>query len=331
MSAPVPPLLLVQGPEELLAERAVEWAVQAWREQDGDDLDLIRLYAADYEAGSLAVHASPSLFGGGSVVVVHDLDEASDDLLEDLQAFLADPAEQIRLAVRHKSGNRGKRVLDALKAAGARVVEAKALKSERDKVQFVKDEFRTARRRISEGATLALVQAVGKDLRELASACAALLRDTTGVVEVDTVETYYGGRVETTGFKVAEAALAGDRTEALRLLRHAVDGGLDPVPMVSVLALQLRQVGRVASRGPRADAGSVARDLGMAPWQVQQAQRASRGWDGVRLGQAITAVAAADVETKGGVRTAHDTVVARDPVYALERAVLTICRLRQSG
>lgn len=330
MSPTAPPLLLVTGPEEVLADRAVEGAVSGWREQDGD-LDLVRLRAADYEPGSLAVHASPSLFGGGTVLVVHDLDEASDDLVQDLEAYLAAPAEHVRLAVRHKGGNRGKRVLDALKRAGARVVEAKALKSERDKVQFVKDEFRTARRKIAEPAVLALVHAVGKDLRELASACASLVRDTTGVVDVDVVETYYGGKVETTGFKVAEAALAGDQAQALRLLRHAVIGGLDPVPIVAVLASQLRQVGRVASQGLRANPQAVARDLGMAPWQVQQAQRTARGWDGARLGLAIQAVAAADVETKGGVRTAHDTVVARDPVYALERAVLTVCRLRQEG
>ena len=59
----------------------------------------------------------------------------------------------------------------------------------------------------------------------------------------------------------------------------------------------------------------VARDLGMAPWQVDKARRSLAGWDGAALGRAIQAVALADAEVKGG---------GRDPVYAVERAVLTI-------
>jgi DNA polymerase-3 subunit delta len=165
-------------------------------------------------------------------------------------------------------------------------------------------------------------------VRELAVACAQLVRDTTGTVDEGMVHTYYGDRVETTGFKVAEAALTGDQAEAMRLLRHALAGGLDPVPIVAVLAMQLRQVGRVASAG-RGSPAALARDLGMAPWQIDQARRTAKGWDGVRLGRAIQAVAAADVEVKGGLRTG--TAVARDPEYAVERAVLAICRERQAG
>ena len=145
-------------------------------------------------------------------------------------------------------------------------------------------------------------------------------------MRAEDVETYYGDKVETTGFKVADAALRGDTAEALRLLRHALAGGLDPVPIVAVLAMQLRQVGKVASAG-RASSANLARDLGMAPWQVDQARRTAQGWDGIRLGRAIQAVAAADVDIKGGLRTG--TAVARDPEYAVERAVLAVCRERR--
>jgi DNA polymerase III subunit delta len=327
VSTPAPPAYtLVTGPEEVLADRAVDSIVSLVREHE-PDTEVVRLYAATYAPGDLGVHASPSLFGGGSVIVVHDLDEADDPLLEDVLQLLDRPAEGIHLVVRHKSGNRGKRVLDALRKGGARVIEAKAIRSEADKTAFVVEEFRTARRRVEKEAALALVQAVGKDVRELATACAQLVRDTTGVVTVTQVETYYGEKVETTGFKVAEAALAGDEAEALRLLRHAMTGGLDPVPIIAVLAMQLRQVGRVGAAG-RASASSVAKDLGIAPWQVDQARRVAQGWDGERLGRAIEAVAAADVDVKGGLRNA--LTVPRSPEYAVERAVTVICRERRS-
>jgi DNA polymerase-3 subunit delta len=301
----------------------VESVVEAVRVAE-PQAEVVRLYAASYQPGELGVHASPSLFGGWTVIVVHDMDEADDALMEDLLAYLARPADAVTLVVRHKSGNRGKKVLDTLRSGGARVVEAKAVKSEADKHAFVKHEFRAARRKIHEEAVGALVQAVGKDLRELAGACAQLARDVEGAVEVQDVHTYYGEKVETTGFKVAEAALAGDQATAMALLRHAMNGGLDPVPLVAVLAMQLRQVGRVAAAG-RGSSTQVARDLGIAPWQVDQARRVAQGWDGPRLGRAVEAVARADVDVKGGLRT---EAAVRSPEHAVERAVLQVCRAR---
>ncbi|MGD8151114.1 DNA polymerase III subunit delta [Ornithinimicrobium sp. Y1694] len=323
MSEPIT-LALIQGPEEILAERAMESVIESVRAAE-PEAEVVKLYAAGYEAGALGVHASPSLFGGWTVIVVHDLDEADDALVEDVLSYLDAPADGVTLVIRHKSGNRGKKILDTLKKGGARLIEAKAVKSEKDKVEFVRTEFRDSRRRIAEDAVLALVQAVGKDVRELAGACSQLIRDVEGTVEVEDVHTYYGERVETTGFKVAEAALAGDERAAMGLLRHAMNGGLDPVPIVAVLAMQLRQVGKVAAAG-RGSSGQVARDLGMAPWQVDQARRVAQGWDGPRLGAAIQAVARADVDVKGGLRTEASV---RSPEHAVERAVLEICRLRQ--
>ena len=324
MSDDLPGLVLISGPEQILAQRAVDTVMTTLRAHD-PDVDLVRLSAADYEPGALGVHASPSLFGGWTAIVVEDFDEADDALVEDAHALALDLPEGVTLVVRHKSGNRGKRVLDVLKKSG-RVISAPAVKSDRDKTSCVAQEFKDAKRQIEEAAVVALVQAVGKDVAELANSCAQLVRDTTGRVRVTDVETYYGDKVETTGFKVADAALRGDTAEALRLLRHALAGGLDPVPIVAVLAMQLRQVGKVASAG-RASAATLARDLGMAPWQVDQARKTATGWDGPRLGRAIEAVAAADVEVKGGLRSG--TAVARDPEYAVEMAVLAVCRERQ--
>ncbi len=316
----VPPLVLITGPESILAERALASVVSELR-VTAPDLEVVRLQAATYEAGSLGVHASPSLFGGEKAMVVLDLDEAPDELQTDLLAFLAAPEPEITLVVTHKSGQRGKKVLDTLKKGGARVVEAPAIKSDRDKSDFAMHEFRAAKRRASPEAVRALIEAVGKDLRELAAACQQLISDTTGVIDEVLVEKYHGGKVEATGFRVADAAIAGNSGEALRLLRHAIATGVDPVPIVAVLAQQLRQLVRVgfAGRGRSAD---VARDLGMAPWQVDKARRALSGWDSEALARSIQAVAAADFEVKGG---------GRDPVYAVERAILTITHERRSG
>jgi len=322
MQAPttgVSPYVLISGPESVLAERALDATLDALRAGD-PDLEVIKLYSEGYQSGTLTMHASPSLFGGTKAIVVVDFEEAPDELQTDVLAYLAAPAEEVTLVVAHKSGMRGKKVLDTLKKSGARVVDAAMIK-EGDKAHFAANEFRRQGRKATPGAVRALIDAVGKDIRELTAACSQLVADTEGLIDEAVVEKYQGGKVETTGFKVADAAIAGNAGEALRLLRHAISTGDSPVPIVAVLAMQLRQMVKVGSAG-RGPSGQLAKSLGMAPWQIDQARRKLNGWDPEGVGRAIQAVAAADFDVKGG---------GRDPVYAVERAILTICAARNSS
>lgn len=245
----IPPLVLVRGPEELLADRAVA-AVLADLKVEAPDLDVVRV-GPDYHSGQLVMDTSPSLFGGSTCVVIEALHEASEDLHADLLDYLAAPAEHVTLVVRHAGGPRGKKVLDALVAGKARIFECPAVKSDRDKSDFVTNEFRRAGRKVTPEAVRALVEAVGKDLRELAASCAQLVVDTEG-------SSTTGSSRPTTGqgrghrLPGRRCGRGGPGGEALRLLRHAIATGVDPVPIVAVLAGQLRQVVRVgsASRGP---------------------------------------------------------------------------------
>ncbi len=314
------PLVLVTGPEELLIERAVA-AVVAQARAVEPDLETIRLGADTYEPGALHLHASPSLFGGAKAIVVTGLEDAPEELQADLLSVLALAGPELLLVVAHRGGPRSKKVLDAMRKAGARVIDCPAVKSDRDKGDFVVKEFAAARRRITSEGVRALVEAVGKDLRELAAACSQLVSDTEGTVDDAVVDTYHGGKVEATGFRVADATVAGQQGEALRLLRHAIASGVDPVPIVAVIASQLRQLIKVGSAG-RGSSAQLAKSLGMAPWQVDKARRAVGHWSADGLAVAVQAIAAADHEVKGG---------GRDPVYAVERAILTISRARASG
>ncbi|MDC5695779.1 DNA polymerase III subunit delta [Intrasporangium calvum] len=314
-AAAVPSLALVSGPEEVLVERAVARFVTAAKAAGAD---VIRVDATGYEPGSLILHASPSLFGGTKCIVVRGLHESPDELQLDLLSLLGGPLDDVSLVVAHGGGMKGKKVIDTLKKLGADVVDCPAIKSDRDKSDFVMKEFARARRKITSDGVRALVEAVGKDVRELAAACAQLVADTEGTIDDAVVDTYHGGKVEASGFRVADAAVAGQAGEALRLLRHAIATGVDPVPIVAVLASQLRQLIKVGAAG-RGSSAQLAKTLGMAPWQVDRARRAVAHWSGDGLAVALQAVAAADFEVKGG---------GRDPVYAVERAILTITRAR---
>ena len=210
---------------------------------------------------------------------------------------------------------RGKKVLDTMKKARARVIECPAIKTDRDKADFVTNEFRRQGRKVTPEAVRALIEAVGKDVRELTSACSQLVADTEGVVDDEVVERYHGGKVEATGFRVADAAVAGQAGEALRLLRHAIGTGVDPVPDRGRPGQPAAHRWSRSAPPAAAAPATLAKSLGMAPWQVDKARRSINGWDSEGLGRAIQAVAAADFEVKGG---------GRDPVYAVERAILTI-------
>lgn len=331
---PRAPLHLVTGAEDLLGERAVRRVLDAARSVD-PQTQVVDVDAGSYARGDLVAHASPSLFGERKVIVVWGVEEAPDDLVTDARALVQAPEPEVVLVLRHRNGQRGKALLDAARKAGAAVHDCAPVKSDADKSGFVVAEFRMAGRRVSGEAVAALVEALGQDLRELASACSQLMSDTMppdgrpqDAAEVDaaTVERYYGGRVEATGFKVADAVIAGQTDQALGLLRHAIGSGLDPVPLVAVLAMGLRSLAKVSAAGS-ARSADAARDLAMAPWQVDKARRQLRGWTPDGLARAIQAVAAADLAVKGGLPAKRRR--AGDPVFAVEQAVLRIGAARR--
>ena len=307
------PLVLVTGSEALLAERAVDRLVALAREVD-PAVEVTRIEAAGYEPGKLRDAASPSLFDEARMVVVTGLQSGTDEALDEVARYVADPAPDVWLVLQHGGGVRGKRALDAVRAARAVVVTCEPIKRDGDKTAFVVAELRRARRKAEPAALRALVEAVGSDLRELAAACQQLAADSAaGPITLDLVTRYYGGRVEATGFRVADAAVEGRAGEAVAMLRHAVATGTDPVPLVAALAAKLRILAKVgAARGRGLD---PARDLNLAPWQVDRARRELASWTPEALAHAIGAVAQADAEVKGG---------GRDPVFAVERAVLAV-------
>ncbi|HTY73829.1 MAG TPA: DNA polymerase III subunit delta [Actinomycetes bacterium] len=320
MSQPPPRVTLVVGPEEVLVDRAVEVVVQAARAVD-PQTDVRRLDPGSLEPGVLREAASPSLFGERSVLVVRRAHELSEELSRELVEVLGDDsAPDIHVVVCHEgAANRGKAVLEAARRAGAEQVAAEPVKRLADRLAFVQGEFRAAKRRISEPAARALVESIGEDLGELASACSQLISDTTGSVDVEQVRRYYEGRADVTSFAVADRALEGRAAEALEMLRYALGAGVAPVLVTSALASSLRSMVLVGSATRGLPAADLARQAGLPPWKVDVVRRQLRGWTPDGLSDAIRAVATADADVKGA---------ASDPGYALERAVVAVTEAR---
>ncbi|MEV8266419.1 DNA polymerase III subunit delta [Microbacterium sp. NPDC076911] len=314
--APQPaPIVLVAGPEDVCAERAIAGIRDQLRAQDAS-LEVSDVRADDYAAGTLLSLTSPSLFGEPRLVRVTGVEKCSDVFLSEAVSYLNMPQEGATVILRHTASSvRGKKLLDAVRAGtgGGIEIACPAIKRDSDRFDFAAGEFQAARRRIAPVALRALVSAFADDVTELAAACQQLIADVDGDITEQVVERYYGGRVETSAFTVADTAIAGRYGDALVSLRHALASGADPVPVVAAIASKLRTMARVA--GNREPAKALAARLGLKDWQVDRARRDLTGWNETSLGMAIHAAARADAEVKGG---------SRDPVFALERLVTVI-------
>lgn len=305
------PIVLVSGAEGFLADRATQRIREILRDADAS-LEVSDLDASSYVPGELLTLASPSLFGEPRLIRVSDVEKCNDEFLLEMLDYAESPDTDTTVVLRHGGGVRGKKLLDTLRAGtgGAVEIVCAELKSDNDKFDFAGNEFRIARRKIAPSALRSLVQAFSGSGSELANACQQLIADADGDITDRTVEDYYGGRIEATAFKVVDSAVAGRLGDALVTLRHALQSGADPVPIVATFASKLRLMAKLY--GERRGSGELAGALGAAPWQIDRARKDLSGWSETGLGNAIEVIAQTDANVKGA---------SRDPIYALERMV----------
>ena len=305
------PLVLITGAESFLADRATQRIRDLLRESDAS-LEVSDIDASSYASGQLLTLASPSLFGEPRLIRISDVEKCTDEFLAEMLDYAASPDPETTVVLRHSGGVRGKKLLDLLRSGTVPAVEVLCteLKSDNDKFDFAAGEFRQAGRNISPSALRSLVQAFSGSGSELANACQQLIADVDGEISDRTVEDYYGGRVEATAFKVVDNAVAGRLGESLVILRHAVQTGADPVPIVATFAAKLRLMAKLY--GERRSAGELAGVLGAAPWQIDRARKDLQGWSETGIGNALEVIAETDANVKGA---------SRDPIYSLERMV----------
>jgi DNA polymerase-3 subunit delta len=276
---------------------------------------------SELTAPTLAELVSPSLFSEGRVIVLDAAQDISQELADAVLSYLKQPAEGVILVVVHTGGGRSKAAKAlpaAMRKAGAQVTECPKMTRPAEREAFVRNEVRQAGGRTDANAVAALIDAVGSDLRELASAAAQLVADAGGKVDEEAVRRYHRGRADVTGFAVAEKAVAGDRAAALEAMRWATQIGVPHVLVADALADAVRTIARVSAAG-RGNPNQMAGELGMPPWKIRKAQGQARGWAPAGLADAMAIVARVNAEVKGA---------AADPTYALERAVLDLATAR---
>ena len=309
-------LVLIQGAEGLLADRAISEILAA-----NQGAQITTLSTEDIELGVITDSLAPSLFGDTRIVVIKEIQDLTAECSEEIIEYLANPDENLNLVLWHKGGVKGKALVDKVKKAGAQLIAADAIKKESEKAEFVRAEFKRLGRKISTEAVQALIDSLGSDLRELGGACSQLASDVKDgkVIDENDVADYQQGRIETTGYDVADAVLDGKTAIALINLRNAINTGTDPVLIVSAIAASIRTMAKVSGASRGLKSFDLASQLGLPPWQIDKARRQLSGWTENALARSVIVLAQADADIKGA---------AADPAYALERAIITISTAR---
>ena len=314
---------LVLGEEELLIERAVAQILRSARQRAGAapesaiaDVPVNRMRAGDVSTYELTELLSPSLFAEERIVVLEAAGEAGKDAAALVASAAADLPAGTVLVVVHSGGGRAKALAGELRSLGAQVHQCARITKAGERSDFVRGEFRALKVRVDDEAVTALLDAVGSDIRELASACSQLVADTGGAVDATAVRRYHSGKAEVKGFDIADKAVAGDVAGAAEALRWAMLRGEPLVVLADALAEAIHTIGVVMplSGGPYRLAGQ----LKMPPWRVQKAQKQARRWSRDRLAVASRVVATLNANVKGAVVDAD---------YALESAVRQVAEL----
>src|SRR5690554_773326 len=206
------PVVLVSGPESLLADRAVERIHQAM----GKAVAITNLDAGAYSMGALLAAASPSLFDEPGLVVVRGAEAMNDEFLKDALAYVERPDPDVVVVICHGGAVRGKKLIDTLRKAKTPEYTCPAVKKDAELVDFVRGEFERNKRPIQAAVARQLFEAVGGDIAELAAASQQLMNDVEGDVTEEAVTRYYGSRVNAT------ASRSEEHTSELQSRRHLV-------------------------------------------------------------------------------------------------------------
>ena len=310
-------IYLLLGSEVALADRALSKITVELRSQKAE---ITTLFGGEVAVGEISDALSPSLFSERRALILRDLQDLPEEAKIEITRYLEAIDSTLTLVLLHKGGVKGKALLDQIKKAKPELIACDPLKKESEKEEFVKNLFLDLGRKASPTAISALVNATGTDLRELSAAVSQLASDTpAGLIEEAHVNKYHQGKIETTGFDVADKVMEGNFAESLVTLRHAITTGTDPVMITSAIASSLRGIAKVSGTNRAQKSFELAGELGMAPWQIDKARRQLNGWNANTLTAAVEAIAKCDAQVKGG---------ASDPIYALEQALARICAAR---
>ncbi|MDU0479372.1 DNA polymerase III subunit delta [Staphylococcus chromogenes] len=315
---PIPSVHVIIGEEEFLAERAQQQILEKLRVElpAGEQLQVTTMRTGQVTSADLIEMFSPSLFSDTRALVFTDAGESGKEPLEQLMKACLDVAPGITVIIRHSGKGRQKAAVPKLKKLG-HTHEVPKLNA-RERQGFVTQEFKTLGVRVTPDVVNAVLEGVGSDLRELASAVSQLVADTNAQVTVEAVRRYYEGVAEVSGFDIADLAVSGQLTRAVASTRRALQLGISPVAIAAALSNSVIAIARSYGIRGRANDYELAKVLGVPPFKVKSILQNARRWNGDAVSDAVILMAELDAKTKGR---------GGDQEFAIEDAVRRVAEM----
>lgn len=309
---------LILGEDAFLGERQRHQIIRQLREQ-APDLEVLLFRPAELTPADIARATSPSLFGDQRAVVITGAEQAGADAAEMIFSAAKEPAAGITVVVHHSGKGRSKQLVTKLRKLPGTAVHEIVAPRRHELGEWVRAEFAAHSRRVAPDVALAILESVGSDLRELASAVGQLSADTEGEITAEVVHRYYQGVAEVSGFDIADLACTGQLPKAVASTRRALQLGMSPVALATALSMQVSAIARLYSVRGGTDKFALGAAAGLPPWKAEQTLRVARRWDGAAVSEAVMLMAQLDAAVKGQTEGDMD--------YALEAAVRRIAEL----
>lgn len=283
------PLTLILSDSEFLASLELErvrgaWTAKGYTVEETDVADAQAIfYALDTQ----------SLFGDGRFVIIRGTAQQLDPHADRFAAWAGSPSPGVAAAI---VAGRSQKLRKALgtRADLREVAAPKPWETADWVVRYVKGLGRS----ISRDAATALVEHLGTDLRELATAVEQLTLATSGSIGVEVVNKLFRG-LESQVYVFLDAILKRDRSAALRHLGALMRAGQHPLAIHATLTRQFRALAAVKGQG-RPDASALARELDLTPGHINRASKHARAFDPAEVRAGFRALADADLSLKGG-------------------------------
>lgn len=321
--------LLISGSEELLVDREISNSFMALK-KNFEDIEKIQINISDEDAWPKFLEASsPSLFGGVKLIVLDNLNVAEDKINSNFVSFLKNTDFEMLsdyyLIMIHRGGVGGAGILKAIRHAKVRELKADKLKKNEEFEAWIKSEFKSKKRKISDEAVTVLKSAIGEDLRELAAAISQLSTDVISdpITEMDIVQ-YYQGLAEVKSYEIADAILNRKTAKALNLLYASLEQ--DPnsaIPIVGSITSNVRYLVKLAGAPKGISDADIAKELAIHPYRIKFLRNYLRNWSPKKLADATIELAKVDASLKAGI--AGEYLDPAQKRFLIEHTVRNMC------
>lgn len=294
---------LVSGDDESLVLAGVSELVHGLVGDGDRSLMVDDFDGPEYELRSVVDAAQTSPFlTERRVVVARDIGRFTADDVAPLVGYLADPLDTTDLVLVAGGGRAPKALTDALKSAGAVVVDTAPPTKARDRAGWVEQQFAAAGLKV-DGAVLQAVGAwMGEDAGRLQGVIDTLVSayGTAGKLRLDDVRPFLGEAGGVPPWDLTDAIDRGDTTVSLSLLHRMMGSGeRHPLQVMAILHGHYTKLLKLDGSDAR-DESSAAQVLGIKPgFPARKALDQYRRLSGTGVTRAVGLLAQADLDLRG--------------------------------